>query len=149
MILLDNKQIKQIVSYYCKKFNTRNPFEIADHLGILYQIGNIGCSGCYMFLKNHRYIFLNQNLSEYETRLVMAHELGHAIMHRKENCYFIRNKTLLLNSKIEIEANIFAAELLIPDDIIRENRDLTTQQLSRLLGYEQALIELRLKSYTL
>ena len=100
-----------------------------------------------MFLKNHRYIFLNQNLSEYETRLVMAHELGHAIMHRKENCYFIRNKTLLLNSKIEIEANIFAAELLIPDDIIRENRDLTTQQLSRLLGYEQALIELRLKSY--
>ena len=147
MILLDNKQIKQIVSYYCKKFNTRNPFEIADHLGILYQIGNIGCSGCYMFLKNHRYIFLNQNLSEYETRLVMAHELGHAIMHRKENCYFIRNKTLLLNSKIEIEANIFAAELLIPDDIIRENRDLTTQQLSRLLGYEQALIELRLKSY--
>ena len=144
---MDNKQIKQIVSYYCKKFNTRNPFEIADHLGILYQIGNIGCSGCYMFLKNHRYIFLNQNLSEYETRLVMAHELGHAIMHRKENCYFIRNKTLLLNSKIEIEANIFAAELLIPDDIIRENRDLTTQQLSRLLGYEQALIELRLKSY--
>ena len=147
MILLYNKQIKKIVSYYCKKFNTRNPFEIADHLGILYQIGNIGCSGCYMFLKNHRYIFLNQNLSEYETRLVMAHELGHAIMHRKENCYFIRNKTLLLNSKIEIEANIFAAELLIPDDIIRENRDLTTQQLSRLLGYEQALIELRLKSY--
>lgn len=144
---MDNKQIKQIVSYYCKKFNTRNPFEIADHLGILYQIGNIGCSGCYMFLKNHRYIFLNQNLSEYETRLVMAHELGHAIMHRKENCYFIRNKTLLLNSKIEIEANIFASELLIPDDIIRENRDLTTQQLSRLLGYEQALIELRLKSY--
>ncbi len=144
---MDNKQIKQIVSYYCKKFNTRNPFEIADHLWILYQIGNIGCSGCYMFLKNHRYIFLNQNLSEYETRLVMAHELGHAIMHRKENCYFIRNKTLLLNSKIEIEANIFAAELLIPDDIIRENRDLTTQQLSRLLGYEQALIELRLKSY--
>lgn len=147
MILLDNKQIKRIVSYYYKKFNTRNPFEIADHLGILYQIGNIGCSGCYMFLKNHRYIFLNQNLSEYETRLVMAHELGHAIMHRKENCYFIRNKTLLLNSKIEIEANIFASELLITDDIIRENRDLTTQQLSRLLGYEQALIELRLKSY--
>ena len=145
---MDNKQIKRIVSYYYQKFNTRNPFEIADHLGILYQIGNIGCSGCYMFLKNHRYIFLNQNLSEYETRLVMAHELGHAIMHRKENCYFIRNKTLLLNSKIEIEANIFASELLIPDDIIRENRDLTTQQLSRLLGYEQALIELRLKSYT-
>lgn len=145
MILLDNKQIKQIVSYYCKKFNTRNPFEIADYLGILYQIGDIGCSGCYMFLKNHRYIFLNQNLSEPEARMVMAHELGHAVMHRKENCYFIRNKTLLLNSKIEIEANTFAAELLIPDEVIFENRDMTIEQLSRLLGYEKSFINLRLK----
>lgn len=146
---MDNKQIKRIVSYYCKKYNTRNPFEIADYLGILYQIGDIGCSGCYMFLKNHRYIFLNQNLSESEVRMVMAHELGHAVMHRKENCYFIRNKTLLLNSKIEIEANTFAANLLIPDEIIIEHRNLTTEQLSHLVGYEKALIELRLKTYTL
>ena len=63
-----------------------------------------------MFLKNHRYIFLNQKLSKHELKMVMAHELGHAIMHRKENCYFIRNKTLMLTSKIEIEANTFAAE---------------------------------------
>lgn len=51
-----------------------------------------------MFLKNHRYIFLNPNLPEHEMRLVTAHELGHAILHRKENCYFIKNKALLLNS---------------------------------------------------
>lgn len=146
MILLDNKQIKRIVSYYCKKFNTRNPFEMADHLGILYQIGNIGCSGCYMFLKNHRYIFLNQNLSEYETRLVMAHELGHAIMHRKENCYFIRNKTLLLNSKMEIEANTFAAELLIPDELILENPGLSESQIARLTGYNEQIM--KFKHYT-
>lgn len=66
--------------------------------------------------KNHKCVFLNEDLEENEMRLVMAHELGHSIMHRKENCYFIRNKTLLLNSKIEIEANTFAAELLIPDE---------------------------------
>lgn len=141
------KDVKKLITYYTKKFNTRNPFEIADSLGILYQIGDIGCSGCYMFLKNHRYIFLNQNLSEHEMLLVMAHELGHAILHRKENCYFIKNKTLLLNSKKEIEANTFAAMLLIPDEVITENPDYTTEQLSRLLGYEQALIELRLKYY--
>ncbi len=56
------KTIVELVSYYIRKYNTRNPFEIADHLGILYQIGNIGCAGCYMFLKNHRYIFLSQDL---------------------------------------------------------------------------------------
>lgn len=143
------KDIKQLVNHYVLKFNTRNPFELADYLNVKVQIGALGSrAGCYMFLKNHKCVFLNEDLSESEMRLVMAHELAHSIMHRKENCYFIRNKTLFLNSKIETEANTFAAELLIPDDIIRENRNLTTQQLSRLLGYEQALIELRLKSYT-
>lgn len=141
------RDIEKLIAYYVRKFDTRNPFEIANSLGILYQIGDIGCSGCYMFLKKHRYIFLNQNLSEHEMLLVMAHELGHAILHRKENCYFIKNKTLLLNSKNEIEANAFAAMLLIPDDIIAENSNCTTEQLSRLLGYEQSLIELRLKHY--
>ena len=139
------RDIKRIVSYYVRKFQTTDPFEIADRLGVLYQIGEIGCEGCYMFLKNHRYIFLNQNLDEQETRMVMAHELGHAVLHRKENCYFIRNKTLLLNSKTEMEANRFAAELLIGDDVLEEYRDMTTEQFSRLLGYNKKLIELRLK----
>lgn len=140
-----NARIKKLVDNYTKKFNTRNPFEIADALGILYQIGNIGCDGCYMFLKNHRYIFLNQDLSEHDINLVMAHELGHAILHRKQNCYFIRNKTLLLNSKTEQEANKFAIELLIPNEVILENCQYTTEQLSRLTGYCEKLIELRLK----
>lgn len=100
-----------------------------------------------MFLKNHRYIFINENLSEPETQMVMAHELGHAILHRKENCYFIRNQTLLLNSKNEKEANLFAAELLIPNEIILENYNFTVNQLSRLLGYDEKLIEIRLESY--
>ena len=54
-------------------------------------------------------------------KMVMAHELGHAIMHRKENCYFIRNRTFLSTAHIETEANTFAAELLIPDSIIFDN----------------------------
>ena len=107
-----NRDIKRTVSHYRKKFNTNDPFVIADQLGILYQIGALKYEGCYMFLKNHRYIFLNEDLPPHEQKLVMAHELGHAILHRKEDCYFIRNKTLLLNSKNEIEANKFAVELL-------------------------------------
>lgn len=143
-----NKNIKHIVDYYVKKCGSRNPFDIADYLKIQIQIGQLGTPcGCYMFLKNHRCIFLNENLSENEMNLVMSHELGHAIMHRKLNCYFIRNKTLLLDSKIEIEANTFAVNLLIPDDTIVENKNYTTEQFSRLLGYNQKLIELRLKSF--
>ena len=70
-----NRNIKKIVSYYKRKTGTSNPFAIADQLGILYQICDLQFEGCYMFLKNHRYIFINQNLPEHEQRLVMAHEL--------------------------------------------------------------------------
>lgn len=140
------KDIRKLVSSYVKKYGTRNPFKLAEYLNIQVQIGNLGsCSGCYMFLKNHRCIFLNENLDEREKTVVMAHELGHAIMHRKENCYFIRNKTFLLTSKNEIEANSFAAELLISDDILEENKNFTTEHFSMLLGYPEALIKLRLR----
>ena len=110
------KTIRQLVTYYKKKFNTSNSFEIADCLHIEVQIGDLGTrAGCYMYLKRHKCIFLNENLEEHEMNLVMAHELGHAIMHRKLNCYYIRNKTLLLDSKIETEANTFAVNLHIKD----------------------------------
>ena len=144
MILLRN-DIKKLVRYYVRKFNTTDPFEIADNLGIIVQTGKLGFEGCYMFLKNHRCIFRSEDLSKQDRSLVMAHELGHAIMHRKDNCYFIRNQTLLLNSKKEIEANTFAMNLLLTDDILYEHQNCTIEQLSRLTGYEEKLIELRLK----
>lgn len=140
--------IKEIVRKYTLRYDTRNPFKLAECLGIEIQLGTPGCDGCYMFLKNHRYIFLDQNLSESELLQVMAHELGHAILHRKQNCYFIRNKTLLLNSKTELEANLFAAELLIDDEIVLEHPEYTTSQLSRFLGYEERLVELWMQNRT-
>lgn len=139
------RDIRRIVAYYKSKFRTDDPFEIADRLSILYQFCELNFEGCYMFLKNHRYIFINQNLSDHEKRLVMAHELGHAVLHRKENCYFVRNKTLLLNSKNEIEANKFAMELLIDDVALEESSHLTISQMARMFGYYEKLIELRLK----
>ena len=138
------RDIKKIANRYVRKYNTRNPFELAAYLNVQVQIGNLGSrAGCYMFLKNHKCIFLNENLSELEKRVVMAHELGHAILHRKENCYFIRNKTFLLTSKNEVEANKFAAELLLPDDLFLDNKDYTLVQIARLTGYSEKLVELK------
>lgn len=139
-----NKSIKSTVAYFVKKFDTRNPFELADGLKVKYIVGPMGnYSGCYLYLKRHRCIFLNDELTESDMRLVMAHELGHAILHRKENCYFIRNKTFLSTARIEREANTFAAELLIPDSLILENPGYTKSQLAKLAGYNEMTMEFK------
>lgn len=139
------EQTKRLATYYIRKFGTNDPFEIADHLGVLYQIGNCENEGCYMFLKNHRYVFLSNKLNPIELKLVMAHELAHAIYDTKENCYFIRDKTLLLNTKIERRANRFAAYLLIDDEMLKEFSGYTREHFCQCTGYPMELIELRLK----
>lgn len=140
----DLERVKRLIAYYERKFGTRDPFEIARQMGVLYQIGNCKHAGCYLFLKNHRYIFLSNLLDGIELYIVMAHELGHAILDRKQNCYFIRNKTLLLNSKIERRANLFAAHLLITNDMLEEYTGFTKEQFSACTGYPEELINLRL-----
>lgn len=135
--------IKKIVARCVRQTGTRDPFLMAERLGILYQICHLNIDGCYMYLKKHRYIFINQDLPDQDMRLVMAHEIGHAIMHRKENCYFLRNKTLLCTDRLENEANTFAAELLVPDSVIYENPGMTKGQIARLVGYNSAIMDFK------
>ena len=95
-------------------------------------------------------IHINQNLNECDAKFTCAHELGHAILHPNASTPFLRSKTFLSVDKLEIEANTFAVDLLIPDDTIVEiveNRNYTTEQMARLLGYSQELIKLRMKEF--
>lgn len=139
------QQIERLVASYKRLYGSSDPFVIAEQLGVLYQIGNCKHDGCYMFLKNHRYIFLSSRLNERELTLVMAHELGHAVLDRKENCYFIRNKTLLLNSRIERRANFFAACLLIDEKMLEDFSGYTIEQFYNCTGYPEELIRLRIR----
>ena len=71
------KDIKQLVNYYVKKFNTRNPYDLAQYLNVEVQIGSLGSrAGCYMFLKNHKCIFLNEELEENAQPQPLAAEDG-------------------------------------------------------------------------
>jgi Zn-dependent peptidase ImmA (M78 family) len=136
--------IKNIVSYYTRKYKTNDPFLLADYLKIIVQKGDLGkFSGCYMYLKKHKCIFLNSNLDYVNSKMVMAHEIGHAILHTRTNCCFMASKTFLLTSKIEIQANKFAAELLIDDELINQFRGFTLEQLSYKTGYDIELLKLK------
>lgn len=140
--------IRDKVLKLTKKYHTSNPFELADALKITVFYEDLGSIyGYYNCPLRMKQIHINQSLNQHEARYTCAHELGHSILHPHASTPFLRSKTLLSVEKMEIEANTFAAHLLIPDEIITANTDYTTEQLSRLLGYNQHFIELRLKHF--
>ena len=144
---MNNKQIPKLVSYLKRKYGTDDPEEIADYLGVTIiriPLEDV-VAGFYKLLKRRKYIFLNSDIDDdVFIRVVLAHELGHAIMHPKENCAFMKSKTLLLTSRIEKQANIFAAFLLIDDDMLEEFYGYTEEQFCNCTGYPLELLGLRL-----
>jgi hypothetical protein len=134
-----------------RKYGTNDPMVLADYLNvtIIRMPLEDMVAGFYKMIKRRKYIFLNTDIDDESfMRVVLAHELGHAIMHPKENCAFLKNHTLFLTSRLEIEANTFAAYLLISHQAIEEymvERQYTTDMMTRLLGYQKELVELRFK----
>ena len=147
MEAIDHKA-KRLIRYYERLIGSRDPVKIAEYANIRIAIFPLGeIAGNYKLIKRKRWIFINDNIPADSPifRVVLAHELGHALLHRKENCAFIKNRTLLLTSGIEREANEFAAHLLISDDMLLNYSGYTKSQFCNCTGYPKELIELRLK----
>lgn len=103
-----------------ERFGTRDPFEIAGKLGIhvLLRDNFTTLKGMYRVIKKSRFIFINSKLDRPTRNIVCAHELGHDMLHRElaKDGAFHDLRLLAGDSKREIEANIFAAHLLIDGD---------------------------------
>lgn len=93
------------------RYGTRNPVIIAGEVGIdvihlpYNEICGMACS-----LGEHRCIGVNSALDEPVQRLVVAHELGHFVLHPEGNFFFVLNQTMFY-SKWEYQANMFAISL--------------------------------------
>lgn len=99
------------------KYDTRNPYTIAGQLGIyVLNFDTPGTlKGMYSVIKRSRFIFVNESLDAELRRFVCAHELGHDILHRKIIGQTPVSDTNMYgnSSRMEYEANVFAATLLI------------------------------------
>lgn len=141
-------KIKRLIRYYVRMTGNHDPVKIAESAGIRIAIVPLGeIAGNYILIKRKRWIFVNDNIPIDSPlfKVVVAYELGHALLHRKENCAFIKNRTLLLTSGIEREANLFAAFLLITDDILADYTGYTQDKFCQCTGYPKEIVELRLK----
>jgi len=144
------KNIKEIADKLINRFHINDPFELAENLGINVWYRDLkGLKGFYKYHQKNRYIILNENLDEVERKIVCAHELGHAIVHRSKNIVGFNENTLLMNvGKDEYEANVFACEILISDKEVLDllSHDLDVSQMARCLYTDVNLLLIKLKS---
>ncbi len=134
------------------RFDTRDPYKIADGLGItVLERPDFGpLKGMYTVIKRNRFIFLNQNLPEDMKHIVLAHEIGHDQLHRdlmRNSAAPFREFSLYeMKSRPEYEANIVCSEILLDTEELLSyvyEGQYTAAEIARLMHSDANLIALK------
>ena len=116
--------ISQAVEKLIEKYEERDPFRLAKALKIKVLFEPMGdyeeaCKGFFMVQSRKKVIVINSDLPEIIQRIILTHEIGHAVLHaptlqavKAYHDFSLYDAT----DKTEYEANLFAADLLLPDD---------------------------------
>ena len=147
----NREYIQNVANKLIKKFDTRDPFQLCQAIGVEVFYADLGSlKGMYKYLKKNRFAVMNENLDPFTKTLVCAHELGHDILHQNLARKVCLQEFILydMKSRPEYEANLFASEILLPDDIIlnlaRDGYDI--EQISKELCTDINLIALKVSS---
>lgn len=132
------------------ELGTRNPHRMAQELGIeIIPLDFKRQRGAYKVLMRNRFIFVKSDLHPVMENIVLYHEIGHDTFHRDEaikaggfkefNIFDMRE------SRMEYEANIFAAQVSLPDDEILEyiEKGFDIQQIARAMHSDINLVALK------
>jgi Zn-dependent peptidase ImmA (M78 family) len=158
------EKIADNVRSECKvtDYGFKNIFEAAEKIGyrvIRYPIGNEAFLGLAMIKDGERIIFSNSSIILSREVFSVAHEMGHQRLHLSEaGLNIIKDDDFSDRDEHEVEANYFAACLLMPREMVEkyirhELRDKSINNLSGLdiariqtsfnVSYDMALIRLK------
>lgn len=136
--------IKEIVSGLVEMYGTNDPFELCDSLNIKIMRSSLGqeIKGFFQRTQNgYEILHLNNKLIPEEEKYICAHELGHAILHTNLSLQFFIENTLQIKNKYEIQADKFAAELLLNNVDLSVIKGATIKQLSCYFKVPMELIK--------
>jgi Zn-dependent peptidase ImmA (M78 family) len=107
-----------------------NVYSIAEAHNIIVRPETLeeAVSGLLVIQDDHAVIAVNERHHPNRQRFTIAHEIGHFLLHRDSATVFIDASPLFFRDERsakgtdveEIEANTFAAELLMPEPVLRE-----------------------------
>ena len=148
---MKDKELCAVGEDLVRRFRTRDPFAIAEGLGIevLFRDDFGPLKGMYRVIKRNRFIFINASLSEVMQRIVCAHELAHDQLHRHLATSGSLQEFMLydMSTKPEYEANVVAAEILLDTDDLLEyvyDYDYTAQQIAAAMDTDVNLVALKI-----
>ena len=143
-------EIVQTANRLVDTLGTRDPHRIAGDLGIeVVPVDFRRQRGAYKVLMRNRFIFIKNDLHPVMENIVMLHEIGHDVLHRKEavkaggfkefNIFDMRE------SRMEYEVNIFTAQVSLADDEILEyiSQGYDVQQIARAMYSDINLVALK------
>lgn len=149
------------VDYICReverlkhKFHETDPFRLCDAMGIILLYTPMGtyegaCKGFFLAQSRKRSITVNSDLPEAIQRIIVTHELGHAVLHAKVTGVNAFHDFELFDSasSLEYEANIFAAEFLMDDaDVLEKlNEDISFFGAASLLRVPPELLDFKFR----
>lgn len=141
--------IKRMAESLSSKNQTTDPFAIAEDLGIELRYAELGdLNGFYTILHRIPYIVINGDLDRTTATIVCAHELGHDRLHKRYAYSHILNEYEMyrINTKTELEANTFAAHLLISDECIPvlESYNYDMKKTAAMLRTTPELLEIKI-----
>lgn len=141
-------KIKQTALNIITKFQTNDPLKIIECLNIIIVYDDLGNSLDGFLQQVDKHFIIHVNTRKPPCPSVIAHELGHYFLHQSINHFKVGKSSLFFPLEIEQEANQFASELLLTDDMLYSMLEsfhpYSIQELSSHFELPIHLIELKL-----
>lgn len=145
-----SEQVKKIKSKYIEL----NPKELCKDIKVTLIYQPMGafenaCKGFYMEQSRSRVIVVNSQLEPRMQEIILAHEIGHAVLHRDiPSIKNFQDFSLFDKTSIyEYQANIFAADFLLDNqDVLTViNEDVTFFAAASILGVPAELLDFKFR----
>ncbi|MBF7097441.1 ImmA/IrrE family metallo-endopeptidase [Alkalibacter mobilis] len=145
-----SREAKKIIHQY----KTDDPESLCRHMNISLIFASMGsgsadCKGFYLIQSRKQVIVVNNDLPEKIQKIIIAHEIGHAVLHKKISKLKAFHDFALFDetSIFEYEANIFAADVLMNDSEVLDllNDDISFFQAARRLDVPAELLDFKFR----
>ena len=136
-------EIRRRVKELIRQYGTAEPSTLSEKMGVSVITQELpeSINGFTVKMYGQPFVVLNQNLDDDRSRLTLAHELGHIVLHEGMNSLNLSLNTRFCVSRYEREADSFAVMLLTEaiGSAFEGMESVTTETIARMIRIPQEI----------